>query len=614
MKKFLGKHRILLGVELLLIILCGILSFLPEKIVFSTDAGDIASRMDVDGYSGYYRSDEIVLSPGVYRLRAHGGDHEGTWYFTVSSGESTYQALRCNETSISAHRREVDMEVYVVDKVDTAFVSYKYIGETGQPIEKISLYHTGAGWRMLAFILLLVAIAVNLLVWLRESGVKKEQQMVVWGLGLCVLLAYLPYTTDYFSYGDDLQFHLRRIEGLKETLLHGQPFPVRVQEYWLYGHSFTVTGFCGDLFLLFPAVLRIIGFSLMDAYKLFVLAVLVGTAGIAYYAFYRCSGNHYSAMLGSVLYELAPYHIYSVYNQSAVGEYLGMMFLPLVLCGIYRIYTGSGKEPDYVKAKIPLIAGVIGILYAHILMGMAVVVVLLLVAAVMWRKTFQKETLRELVTAALGCLLGGVWIWAVPLKICSVDFYELEELIGHNICPMGTGGAGILQIYPYVGGEQTGMYNCQPVQVGAAFWVVLLCYLLLRLGRRGQGKAHGESNSYDKVMGAGVVLGLLFSVCYPALAILFLAFTACFFVLWLWEEKKGWTALAGEAVTAGCFLAVGVVALWGALYQVDDISSHMSPTRLYTAESMVGYGTEVWEKTEEYSIGGNGAEQGDAYE
>ena len=87
--------------------------------------------------------------------------------------------------------------------------------------------------------------------------------------------------------GADGSFHLLRIEGLKETLLSGEQFPVRVQENWLYGHGYAVSSFYGDLPLLFPVLLRLIGFSLMDAYKLFVLAVLAGTAIIAYISFYR---------------------------------------------------------------------------------------------------------------------------------------------------------------------------------------------------------------------------------------------------------------------------------------------------------------------------------------
>lgn len=395
MRDFMSRHRLLLGIELLGLIICVLFCFRPEELVFSADADAIAGKMYIEESGNYYRSDWITLRPGVYRLRMRCEEHEGILYPTVGASESSFQALRCNGVSVLAHRREIDIEAYVVDRVDNAFVLCNYIGETGQPVEKIELYRTSEGWRMLAFILLLAETAVNLLIWLREKllcGAFSTEHGIVAGiLTLSILLAYLPYCTDYMGLGADGAFHLLRIEGLKETLLHGGQFPVRVQEYWLYGHGYAVSSFYGDLFLVFPALLRLIGFSLMDAYKIFVLAVLAGTAVIAYRSFYRCTGNRYGALLGSVLYELAPYHIYNIYNRNAVGEYLGMMFLPMVICGFYRIYTQDEKKQDYVGAKMSLIVGLSGILQSHILTCEMTAVALVLAALVMWRKTFRKE-------------------------------------------------------------------------------------------------------------------------------------------------------------------------------------------------------------------------------
>ena len=547
MRKFLGRHRVLAGIELLGILLCVVLCFGPEKPVFSASASDIADRTRADGASSAYQSEEFSMSPGVYQLRAYGADHEGTGYLTVSARESTFQALRCDEVTVSARQRETAMEVYVVDKVDTAYVSYLYVGAPELPVENICLYHTSIGWRLMTFILLLAVTSINLLVWmreeLRESRMQRDQEIAVWGLGLCVLLAYLPFVTDYYSNADLL--------------------------FW------------------FPILLHRFGFPLMDAYKLFVLAVLMGTAGIAYYSLYRCTGNRYGALLGSALYELAPYHLYILYNQGGVGEYLGMMFLPLVLCGMYCIYTGK-------KGKIPLIIGISGVLQSHILTCAMTLTVLVLAALVMWRKTFRKETLRELAEAALCCLLVNTWFWVPVLRMFFMDFDILGQSVSQNLQHVGTRLAGVLQIYPYVGEGQRDLYNSAPLQAGAAFGGLAVCYLLLRIWRRGQGRSK-EANPYDKVMGGGLGLSLLcliipFSTCLVAMTTLFFSLTASFFVLWLEEERKVWTVQAGKALMTGCVLGVVMVALWSALYQVNDISYNMTPARLYTAAGLESAG------------------------
>lgn len=614
MREFLSRHRLLLSVELLCAILCTLLCFRPEELIFSVDASDIEEKMYVDGYCDYYYSDPLVLTPGVYQLRMYTGDHDGILYPTVQVRESSFQALRCNGANVFAHKREMEIEAYVVDKVESAFVSCNYIGETGQPIESIGLYRTSIGWRMLTFIVLLAVTGLNLLIWLREGFFKetisKEQVIVVGVLAFSILLAYLPYTTDYMNVGADGAFHLLRIEGLKETLQHGQQFPVRVQEYWLYGHGYAVSSFYGDLFLFFPALLRLIGFSLMDAYKFFVLAVLVGTAVIAYYSFYHCTGSRCGALLGSVLYELAPYHIYNIYNRNAVGEYLGMMFLPMVICGFYRIYTQDGKKQDYTGAKILLIVGLSGILQSHILTCEMTVVMLVLAALVMWRKTFRKEILWELVKAAGFFLLVNAWFWIPLLKMLSVDNYMLGDIVTQDIQYMGTRIAGILQVYPYMGGGQTEMYNCEPIQIGAALWAVLLCYIVVRLCRRKKSAV----NPYDKIMKWGTLSGVLVlflstryfpwdmeaqipgigllatAIQFPtrvlAIATFFISFTAAFFVPWLREESTHWKVQTASMVIVGNMIVIAMIALWATLFHVNEISYNLGPIRLYTAENM----------------------------
>ncbi len=615
MREFISRHRLLVGIELLAAIICILFCLRPKELIYFADADAMADQLYIDESGNYYRSDQFTLRPGVYHLRIYCEDHEGMLYPTIGALESSYQALRCNGAPVFAHRREMQIEAYVVEKVENAYIICNYIGETGQPVEKIELYKTSGGWRILTFILVLVFAGVNLLVDLRDKllkGAISIDKVVVAGvLALSVLLAYLPYCLDYMGLGADGSFHLLRIEGLKETLLSGEQFPVRVQENWLYGHGYAVSSFYGDLPLLFPVLLRLIGFSLMDAYKLFMLAVLAGTAIIAYISFYRCTGSRYGALLGSVLYELAPYHIYNIYNRYAVGEYLGMMFLPMVLCGFYRIYTQNVKSGDYKGTKIPLILGLSGILQSHILTCEMTVAVLVLAAIVMWRKTLRKETLTELVKAAGIFLAVNAWFWVPLLKMLSADKYKLSDIVTKNIQSMGTRAAGILQMYPYAGRGQTGLYNCEPIQIGPALWTVLMCYLAVRLCRRGT----SAGNIYDKVMRWGALLGgmflimstiyfpwdiiaripgigllvtaIQFSTRFLAMATLFLSFAASFFVPWLTEESVHWEIQTAKMVRVGSAVLISGIALWATLFHVNEISYELDyPIRLYSAENM----------------------------
>ncbi|MBD5527058.1 MAG: hypothetical protein HDR02_01415 [Lachnospiraceae bacterium] len=589
MREFLRKHKWLLGIELACMALCLTACFRPEETVFSVETEEIADMLQTGEGSSCYRSDNMTLPPGVYILSVMCKDHQDSLSVDVQAQESSYQALRSNGGTVYAHQLEANLELYVTEKVDKAYVICNHIDETQQPIERIVLRRTSAGWRMLLFLLLLATVGLNLLIRFREGildgSVGRDQEIVFWTLSASVLLAYLPYAVDYFYVGDEGWLWLLRIEGLKETLLQGNPFPVRVQEYWLYGNSYTVSAFCGDLFLLFPALLRMIGFSLMDAYKFFVAAVLAGTALISYHCFYRCTGSRYGALAGSALYELAPYHIYCLYNRSALQECLVMMFLPLVVLGIYRMYTADVESASYGRAKIPLVVGIGCILQSHVPGCLATIAGVATVCLIMWRKTLRRETLLELVKAALWCLALNAWFWARLLQMQWADQYVLSTTTAQSISQGRMGLAGLLQMYPYAG-------NGQPIQAGAAFWAVFLGYVVLRLGRRE--KKVIPVNPWDRIVSGSLLLCLLslflstryFPWDLSAAAELFSALAAAFFAVWLTEERKRWSGQTGSTVTACCAGCIAAAALLSVLFQVDELAWNSSPVRLYTAESI----------------------------
>lgn len=137
---------------------------------------------------------------------------------------------------------------------------------------------------------------------------------------LAILVVFSPFTMNYFNLGEDTAFYLLRIEELKEGF-------------------FKEFSFFKDLFLLIPAILRRIGFSIMAAYKVYVFLIIAATILSAYYSLKLCTKNENIALFGSLLYILNPYYIYNIYNRGAIYKCIVMVFLPLVIAGIYGIFV-----------------------------------------------------------------------------------------------------------------------------------------------------------------------------------------------------------------------------------------------------------------------------------
>ena len=74
------------------------------------------------------------------------------------------------------------------------------------------------------------------------------------------LVASIPYLCEYNITGADLTYHLQRIEGVKDGILGGQ-FPVRLEPRWVYDHGYANAIFYCNTFLYFPALLRLLGFT-----------------------------------------------------------------------------------------------------------------------------------------------------------------------------------------------------------------------------------------------------------------------------------------------------------------------------------------------------------------
>lgn len=616
MRETMKKYRVLLWLEVLLCVLILVRCFREESLVYSDQNLQLGTKTEINLYTGQ----SFQATPGVYQVRIDVVDmQDGYLYATVSCEQSSFRALRCNGATIFPAQDYLDFEIYVLEKIDSVYVSCSCAGEQVL-ISSLEVYRINWGARILAFIVVVCCLLLDVILFLRDEilagKVKKEQQIVIWGLLFSVLVAYFPYLTDYFSNVADIAFHWLRIEGLKETLLQGNQFPVRVQSYWLYDHGYAVSAFYGDLFLTIPVLFRLIGFSLMFSYKMFVFVVMAATAVIAYYSFKHCTRHTYAALFGSVIYMLAPYRIYNFYNRGAVGEYLAMTFLPLVICGMYRLYTENIEESGYRKAKIPLIIGLSSILQSHILSCEMVVIFLLGICVLFYRKTFRKKTLIQLLETAGICLLINAWFWVPLLQMMVSDHYALGSIISQNIQYMGTWFAEIFQLYPNQGTAQNGMYMAEPFQMGIASLLIVCIVFIMIVWKNCFNQIRKHENPYDRAVlfWAGLILVTLFmstryfpwdlvsrlpvihifatALQFPtrffSLVSVFSAVEAAFFILWLERECQEMTddRKVGHLTRRGTILVLFILATGSAIYHVNDIAYGDSPIWLYNAENM----------------------------
>ena len=356
-----------------------------------------------------------ILTTGDYTLMVD-YDSEQDCYasFDTSNGEWEYVK---SGTAILPHGQTHLSYDFVVQADITKNLELIFDApySSGLHVENVRVLRNGNGIKRVLFLLFVVFLLTDLIIWKRE-WIKKNKLLLL-GLSATVFLAVLPMLVYGIHSGHDLRDHLCRIDTILQEMrcLH---FPPRIlsARRACYGEAISV--FYGDLFLYFPVFLRFMGFTLTTAYKCYLLLVAVVTVVAAYLSFTRIMKDPKLGLLLSFVYTLSTYRLTDVYVRSAVGEYTALMFYPLVALAMYRIYESEWDLKSCVKNAILLSLPMSGIVCSHVLSTVIVTVVLFLVCLVLIRRTLKPPVFVSLLLAVLFTILESCF-FVVPF----LDYY-----------------------------------------------------------------------------------------------------------------------------------------------------------------------------------------------
>ena len=412
-------------------------------------------------------------------------------------------------------------------------IDFQYTGDGYAWISSVDIMQT---WNMerlhamygIAFIIL-VELIWNLIktgkirrILLEEASMKS----IVTGLliSVPVILATLPCISYYVIEGFDLNFHLMRIEGIAEAIKNGC-FPVRIQTNWLNGYGYPVSIFYGDMLLYFPAILRVMGMSLQEAYKWFLFSINVLTALTMYFAAKGITDSRKMGIIASYLYLLLPYRLSCIYTRSGVGEYSAMAFFPLIIWGIYRIYTEDIKKREWKSLWLISTIGFTGVIESHLLSTVLAGIFTVLCCMILYKKTFQKERIVELIKVVLTTIMVNA-TYLIPL----LDYMQKEYKVSNSAqnASIQTQGAFFAQIFsllPVGDGvslsvvENLSNPNEITVSLGLVAWIgigLFLVYILFDLRKRVLDLGdHIERNTVYLLFAMSMIAILVSTIVFP---------------------------------------------------------------------------------------------------
>lgn len=254
-------------------------------------------------------------------------------------------------------------------------------------------------------------------------GSKREWYVILAMVALIVVVTAYPYLRNGVNgYDKDLLYHLLRIDGVKDALLQGK-FPVRIYENFFNGYGYGSPLFYPDLFLLIPAVLRILGFSASVTWKLFAILLTVLASLSTYFCFRYIIRDWRYAATGTILLMLSQFYLADLMIRVGISEYLAFIFLPMLVAGIYDFFERDGKKAYLIGIAFT------GMVLTHTIMtfiGVLITTVIFFLMFLLPRKRkllFEKERMARLLkTAVVTLLLASYYLFPMLEQMHAADY------------------------------------------------------------------------------------------------------------------------------------------------------------------------------------------------
>lgn len=441
---------------------------------------------------------------------------------------------------IMANQDEINCEFNLSQDTKALQLRINYGGQGSLRVKKVGLTPQGIFYTDSYFLALVVLVFGVLFFYLYDRQKRKPsgmQGMVDFAIMIGVtLLATSPMFQTYLHNGDDLCYHLARMEGIKDGILDGQ-FGVIILPEGLNGNGYLNVMY-PYLFLYPGAFLRICRVSLALSYKVTIFLANLGSAVCAYYALKSMVKSRRSVILGVVLYTLMPYRFTNIFSRGDLGETLALIFWPMVIAGLYHILLGNREKWYY------LVIGFSGVFQSHILSATFVTGICFITVLVYCKKLFEDKRYIDLCKAAGLTVLLNFW-YIVPFM-----YYFVREDIGKDVLRWGSYFEQSVNLSFMT--QSISLYNKQYFSLGLALLGCVgigVIYLVCEYNK--------EKEDINGFLGYLMIMGCLMTVMctgyFPNRAIADYAFLQSIATM----VQFPWRFL-GPAAT--CFMFVGVVA------------------------------------------------------
>lgn len=264
-----------------------------------------------------------------------------------------------------------------------------------------------------------------------ENGIKQIKQnkwihyLLIAIIGIILSIPFLNLVQIRDSHDGSL--HMLRLIGTVDTLKIGQ-FPPLINQNYCNGAGYSMNLFYPPLVTYLPLLIKLFTQTYMGALKIFAVIAIV-LSGITMYQFvYQVTGKRAIAFFSAVFYMIAPYKLANVYKRYAIGEFVGMVFIPIVFLGLYNLFEQDRKKHYYIAI------GATCLMLSHSVTTVYTAIFCILYILFHIKALKDKEILKKCIINGIFVLLISMLFWMPLLEATTSAEYTImnDEVMRTN--------------------------------------------------------------------------------------------------------------------------------------------------------------------------------------
>ena len=245
---------------------------------------------------------------------------------------------------------------------------------------------------------------------------KRYKEYVI--ILIVTLIISLPLLKSNLNiYRDDGIQHVLRLAGTLDSIKTRQIFPV-IMSNFCNGFGYSWNLFYSPATAYAPLVFRLITSSYEVCFKLFMTFTLFLSGLFMYKFIFQITKKREVALIGSIIYIIAPYRMTDMYTRVAISEHTAFIFLPMIFMGLDNIIKQQ-------KGTYYLTIGAIGLILTHSISTFIVIIFAFIYLIINIKKVANKKIILKLVISAIFILLITSFYTVPMLEHKAATEYEV---------------------------------------------------------------------------------------------------------------------------------------------------------------------------------------------